>query len=77
MKKTLVIMALFGSTLLGVPSLASAAAFYTNDWGSVKQGTLPNNHNGLLQSDYGWTVIASSQNGPWVVNTGEYIGTGN
>ena len=68
-------MALLGSTLLGVPSLASAATFYVNDWGTVKQGVIPPNHNGFLQSDYGWTVIANSQNGPFVNGSGEFVGT--
>jgi hypothetical protein len=75
MKKTLVLMALFWGTLFGVLSLASATTFYTNDWGSVKQGNPPANNNGILQAQYGWTVIASSQNGPFVGGSGEYVGT--
>ena len=77
MGKILVIMALLFGVLFGAPSLASATTFYTNDWGSVKEGLAPANNNAILQSYYGWTVIANSQNGPYVVNTGEYIGTGN
>jgi hypothetical protein len=77
MKKMLLIMALLFGALFGALPLASATIFYTNDWGSVKEGPAPANNNAILQSYYGWTVIANSQNGPWVVNTGEYIGTGN
>lgn len=68
-------MALFWGTLFGVLSLASATTYYTNDWGSVKQGNPPANNNGILQAQYGWTVIASSQNGPFVNGSGEYVGT--
>ena len=63
--------------LFGALPLALATTFYTNDWGSVKEGPAPADNNAILQSYYGWTVIASSQNGPWVGNSGEYIGTGN
>jgi hypothetical protein len=75
MKKIPVIMALLFGALFGALPLASATTFYTNDWGSVKQGNPPANNNGILQSQYGWTVIASSQNGPFVNGSGEYVGT--
>jgi hypothetical protein len=74
MKKILVIIALLFGALFGALPLASAASFYTNDWGTVKQGNPPPNNNGVLQSEYGWTVIASSQNGPMYVGT--YAATG-
>jgi hypothetical protein len=70
-------MALLFGALFGALSLASATTFYTNDWGSVKEGPAPANNNAILQSYYGWTVIANSQNGPWINGSGEYVGTGN
>jgi hypothetical protein len=77
MKKILVIMVLLLVTFFDALPLASAASFYTNDWGSVKQGAPPNNNNGVLQSQYGWTVIANSQTGPFINGTfsGEFVGT--
>ena len=77
MKKILVIMALLFGALFGALPPALATTFYTNDWGSVKEGPAPANNNAILQSYYGWTVIASGQNGPYIGNSGEYIGTGN
>ena len=77
MKKNPVITTLLLVIFFGALPSVMAASFYTNDWGSVKQGNPPNNNNGILQSQYGWTVIANSQNGPYFNSTysGEYVGT--